>query len=43
MIVTSGVALTGTRDGNIIKFKEGETVWCPPNLGTTGTAPHPMP
>ena len=32
MIVTSGVALTGTRDGNIIEFKPGETVWCPPNL-----------
>jgi len=32
MIVTSGIALTGTRDGNIIEFKEGETVWCPPNL-----------
>ena len=43
MIVTSGVALTGTRDGNIIKFKEGETVWCPPNLdhwhGATPNAP----
>lgn len=32
MIVTSGIALTGTRDGNIIEFKPGETVWCPPNL-----------
>ena len=43
MIVTSGVALTGTRDGNIIEFKEGETVWCPPNLdhwhGATPNAP----
>ena len=26
MIVTSGVALTGTRDGKILKFKEGEAV-----------------
>ena len=43
MIVTSGIALTGTRDGKIIEFKEGETVWCPPNLdhwhGATPEAP----
>lgn len=43
MIVTSGIALTGTRDGNIIEFKPGETVWCPPNLdhwhGATPEAP----
>lgn len=32
MIVTSGVALTGTRDGNIIEFETGDTVWCPPSL-----------
>lgn len=32
MIVTSGVALTGTRDGKVIEFEEGETVWCPANL-----------
>lgn len=32
IIVTSGVALTGTRDGKIIEFKEGETVWCPPGI-----------
>ena len=32
MVVTSGVALTGTRDGKVIEFKEGETVWCPPDL-----------
>ncbi len=32
MIVTSGVALTGTRDGKIIEFKAGETVWCPPDI-----------
>lgn len=40
MIVISGTALTGTRDGNIIRFTPGETVWCPPNLdhwhGATG-------
>ncbi len=32
MIVTDGVALTGTRDGKIIEFEEGETVWCPPDI-----------
>ena len=43
MIVTHGVALTGTRDGNIIEFEEGETVWCPPDIdhwhGATPEAP----
>jgi len=29
MIVTKGTALTGTRDGKVIEFKEGEVVWCP--------------
>jgi len=29
MIVTNGTALTGTRDGKVIEFHEGETVWCP--------------
>lgn len=32
MIVTNGTARTGTRDGKIIEFKEGETVWCPPDI-----------
>jgi quercetin dioxygenase-like cupin family protein len=32
MIVTDGVCLTGTRDGAIIQFGVGETVWCPPNI-----------
>lgn len=32
MVVTSGVALTGTRDGKIIEFKVGDAVWCPPNI-----------
>lgn len=32
MVVTSGVALTGTRDGRIIEFSEGESVWCPPDV-----------
>jgi 4-carboxymuconolactone decarboxylase len=43
MVVTSGVALTGTRDGKVIEFKEGETVWCPANIdhwhGATPDAP----
>ena len=43
MIVTEGIALTGTRDGKILSFKAGETVWCPPNLdhwhGATANAP----
>jgi len=32
MIVTRGTALTGTRDGRVIEFHEGETVWCPSNI-----------
>lgn len=32
MVVTNGTALTGTRDGEVIKFHEGESVWCPPEL-----------
>ena len=32
MVVTSGIALTGTRDGKILEFKVGDTVWCPPNI-----------
>jgi len=43
MIVTDGVALTGTRDGKVIEFKEGETVWCPAGIdhwhGATPDAP----
>ena len=32
MVVTRGTALTGTRDGKVIAFEEGETVWCPADL-----------
>jgi 4-carboxymuconolactone decarboxylase len=32
MIVTSGVGLTGTRDGKIVTIKAGDTVWCPPDI-----------
>jgi quercetin dioxygenase-like cupin family protein len=43
MIVTSGVGLTGTRDGRIVTFKAGDTVWCPPDIdhwhGATPDAP----
>jgi quercetin dioxygenase-like cupin family protein/alkylhydroperoxidase/carboxymuconolactone decarboxylase family protein YurZ len=41
MIVTSGVALTGTREGKVIQFHAGETVWCPPDLDHWhGATPH---
>ncbi len=43
MIVTSGVALTGTRDGKVIRFAKGDSVWCPPGIdhwhGATPEAP----
>lgn len=43
MVVTDGVALTGTRDGKVIEFGEGESVWCPVNVdhwhGATPEAP----
>nr|WP_321469121.1 cupin domain-containing protein [uncultured Desulfobulbus sp.] len=43
MIVTSGVGLTGTRDGKILKFKAGDAIWCPANIdhwhGATPDAP----
>lgn len=32
MVVTEGTALTGTRDGKVIKFQKGEAVWCPPGV-----------
>jgi len=32
MIVTSGVALTGTRDGRVIRFGKGDAVWCPAGI-----------
>jgi 4-carboxymuconolactone decarboxylase len=32
MIVTSRIALTGTRDGKIVRFRAGDTVWCPPDI-----------
>jgi len=43
IIVTKGVGLTGTRDGRIIRFETGDTVWCPPDIdhwhGATPDAP----
>jgi len=32
MIVISGGGLTGTRNGKMVKFKAGDTVWCPPDI-----------
>lgn len=32
MTIVSGIGLTGTRDGKVIEFHEGETVWCPPGV-----------
>lgn len=29
IVVTEGVALTGTRDGRVIRFHPGDAVWCP--------------
>lgn len=29
IIVTSGKGLTGTRNGTVVEFKEGDVVWCP--------------
>jgi quercetin dioxygenase-like cupin family protein len=43
MLVVSGTGLTGTRDGKIIEFHEGESVWCPPGIdhwhGAAGNKP----
>lgn len=43
IIVTDGTALTGTRDGKVIRFDKNESVWCPPDLdhwhGATPDAP----
>ena len=41
LIVTSGIGLTGTRDGRIIEFKEGDALWCPPDIDHWhGATPH---
>lgn len=32
MVIVSGTGLTGTRDGKIIEFHEGDAVWCPPDV-----------
>jgi len=41
MIVTKGVALTGTRDGTILRFEGGGDGLVPRPGSTTGTAPRP--
>jgi quercetin dioxygenase-like cupin family protein len=41
MIVTSGVGLTGTRDGKVIEFNTGDTIWCPRDIDHWhGATPH---
>ncbi len=41
IVVTSGVALTGTRDGKIIEFQEGDALWCPADIDHWhGASPH---
>lgn len=32
MVVTEGTALTATRDGHVVRFTEGESVWCPTDV-----------
>jgi quercetin dioxygenase-like cupin family protein len=32
MVITSGIALTGTRDGKVVTAQEGDSVWCPPDI-----------
>jgi quercetin dioxygenase-like cupin family protein len=32
MVVTSGVGLTGTRDGKSVTIKAGDAIWCPPDI-----------
>lgn len=43
MLIVAGTGLTGTRDGKIIEFQQGETVWCPPGVdhwhGASGDKP----
>ena len=43
IIVIKGVAVTATRDGKVLNFHEGESVWCPPDIdhwhGATPDAP----
>lgn len=43
IVVTQGIALSGTRDGKIIRAKAGDSLWCPPGVehwhGATADAP----
>ena len=32
LIITSGIGLTGTEDGKVEEFKEGDALWCPPGV-----------
>ena len=41
MVVTRGAAITVTRDGQVVRFGEGEAVWCPPGVDHWhGATPH---
>ncbi|HEY8568536.1 (R)-mandelonitrile lyase [Microbulbifer sp.] len=43
MVVTSGTGLTGTRDGKVVEIKQGDAIWCPPDIdhwhGATPASP----
>ena len=43
MIATSGVGLTGMRDGKIVTIKTGDAGWCPPNIDHWHGAPPDSP
>lgn len=32
MVVTEGVGVTGTRDGEVLEFQVGDAIWCPPDI-----------
>ena len=43
MVIISGTGLTATRDGKVIHFSAGDSIWCPPDIdhwhGATLDAP----
>ncbi len=41
IVVTEGVALTGTRDGKIVECQPGDALWCPADIDHWhGATPH---
>lgn len=41
LVVTKGSAITATRDGQVVRFTEGEAVWCPEGVDHWhGATPH---